>query len=96
MRDAYQGRLSFAEWDDLMWLVESVRTVEASYRVEYAAAQGRAKAVARSARRALETGWRSKLDFLQLADEAGLMGREFRRFQKLGDELEKLIQEESE
>lgn len=95
MRDAYQGRLSFADWGDLEWLVESVRTAEASYRVEYAAAQGRVKAVARAARRALESDWRSKLAFIQSADEAVLSGVMLRRFQKLGDELEKLIEEES-
>jgi hypothetical protein len=96
MRDVYQGRLSFAEWDDLEWLVGSVRAAEASYRVECAAAQGRVKAIARVARRALEPDWRSKLAFIQSADEAVLMGMMLRRFQKLGDELERLLEEETD
>jgi hypothetical protein len=95
MRDVYQGRLSFAEWEDLDWLIASVRSAEDSFRIEFAAAQGRVKAIERSARRALESGWRSKLDYIQSADEAALLGKEFRRFQKLGDELERLVEEES-
>lgn len=95
MRDVYQGRLSFAEWDDLEWLVGSVRAAEDSYRVECAASQGRVKAIARAARRALEPDWRSKLAYIQSADEAVLMGMMLRRFQKLGDELERLLEEET-
>jgi hypothetical protein len=96
MRDAFQGRLSFVEQDELDMLIETVRQAEAAYRIEYAGAQGRVKGVSRSMRRSSEvSSWQSKLEFIQSGDEAMLLGMMFRRLQKLGDELERLLEEYS-
>lgn len=97
IRDAFQGRLSFAEQDDLDLLIEDVRQAESAQRIECAAAQGRVKAMSRSMRRRSSgaASWRSKLDFIQAADETVLLGLMLRRLQKLGDELEGLLEEQS-
>lgn len=94
VRDALQGRLPFVELDDLMSLVGMVRQSEDAYRMEYAAAQVRVKTITRSMRRSHGTvEWRAKLQFIQSGDEAMLLGLMLRRLQRLGDELETLLEE---
>lgn len=94
LRDAFQGRLPFMEQDELASLIETVRQSENAYRMEYAAAQGRVKVVTRTMRRSSgSVDWRSKLQFIQSGDEAMLLGMMFRRLQRLGDELETLLEE---
>lgn len=94
VRDALQGRMAFVERDELASLIEMVRQSEDAYRMEFAAAQGRVKTVTRSMRRSQGTvDWRAKLQFIQSGDEALLLGLMLRRLQRLGDELETLLEE---
>jgi hypothetical protein len=94
VRDALQGRMAFVEQNELASLIEMVRQSEDAYRMEYAAAQGRVKTVTRSMRRSRgAVDWRVKLQFIQSGDEATLLGMMFRRLQRLGDELETLLEE---
>lgn len=94
VRDALQGRMAFVERDELASLIEMVRQSEDAYRMEFAAAQGRVKTITRSMRRSRGTvDWRAKLQFIQSGDEAMLLGLMLRRLQRLGDELETLLEE---
>lgn len=94
VRDALQGRLAFAERDELVSLIEMVRQSEDAHRMEFAAAQGRVKTVIRSMRRSHGgVDWRLKLQFIQSGDEATLLGMMYKRLQRLGDELETLLEE---
>jgi len=94
VRDALQARLPFVELDGLMSLIEMVRRSEDAHRMEYAAAQGRVKTITRSMRRSRgAVDWRAKLQFIQSGDEAMMLALMVRRLQRLGDELETLLEE---
>jgi DNA-binding PadR family transcriptional regulator len=98
LRDGLQVRLHFLdERDELVSLIRTVRESEQACSLEYAAAHGRLKSTIRRARRpgTAEVDWHSKLRLIQIGDEVMLWGMMARRLQRLGDELEGLLHDDS-
>jgi hypothetical protein len=97
LRNRLQARLRFAERDELASLIGTVRDSEAACSQECAAAHSRLKTANRLARRSkdAQSDWRLQLRLILMGDDAMLRGMMARRLQRLGDELEDLLDEES-
>jgi hypothetical protein len=95
LRDGLQARLRFAEREELQSLIATVRESEDACSMEYAAAHARLKRTTRMQRRRgrAQMDWRAKLELIQLSDEVMLWGMMARRLQRLGDELEGLLED---
>jgi DNA-binding PadR family transcriptional regulator len=92
VRDALQCRLEFLEREDLAALVQLVREEEDAYTVACDIARARVLREQRSKRAQGEpTDWRLRVRGIQNKDEATLWGMMSKRLERLGNELEKLL-----
>jgi DNA-binding PadR family transcriptional regulator len=92
VRDATQCKLEFLEREDLAALIRLVREEEEAYTVACDIACARVVREQRS-RRAKKgpVDWRARLRGIQIKDEAVLWGLMSERLERLGNELEKLL-----
>jgi DNA-binding PadR family transcriptional regulator len=97
VRDAMQFKLEFLERADLQALIKIVRNEEAAYTAAFDSARTRVLREQRSrrARRSSprDADWRVKLRAIRNKDESNLWGLMSNRLERLGDELEKLLNE---
>ncbi len=92
VRDAFHCKLEFLEHEDLAALLRTVREEEKAYADACDEARARVLREQRSKRaRDKPVGWREQLRGLQNKDEANLWGLMYKRLERLGDELEKLL-----
>jgi DNA-binding PadR family transcriptional regulator len=93
VRDATQCKLEFLEREDLAALIRLVREEEEAYTVACDIARARVLRREQRARRAQNepTDWRVRLRGIQNKDEATLWGLMSERLERLGNELEKLL-----
>lgn len=92
VRDALQCKLEFLERKDLSALIRIVRGEEQAYTAAYDVARARVLREQRSRRARTESvDWRVKLRGIQNKDEANLWGLMSKRLERLGNELEGLL-----
>jgi DNA-binding PadR family transcriptional regulator len=94
IRDALQCKLEFVQHKDLAALLQLVREQEEVYTAAYDFARARVLREQRSRRaknKPVDT--RSRLRTIQHKDEATLWGLMSQRLERLGDELEELLQD---
>lgn len=94
IRDALQCKLEFAEREDVAGLRRLVREQEEVYTTAYDLARARVLREQRSRRaKSQPIDARSRLRSIQHKDEATLWGLMSKRLERLGDELDELLQE---
>lgn len=94
VRDALQCKLELLERDDLAALIELVREEEDAYVAACDIARARVLREQRARRAHGEpTDWHVRLRSIQNKDEATLWGLMCKRLERLGNELEKLLED---
>lgn len=92
VRDALQCKLEFLERQDLAALIRTVRDEEKAYTAAYDVARARVLREQRSRRaRGESVDWRVRLRGIQTKDESNLWGLMSKRLERLGNELETLL-----
>lgn len=92
VRDALQCKLELLEREDLAALIRIVREEEQAYTAACDIARVRVLREQRSRRsRGMPVDWRIRLRGIQNKDEANLWGLMSKRLERLGDELERLL-----
>jgi DNA-binding PadR family transcriptional regulator len=92
IRDALQCKLEFVEHDDIAGLLQLVREHEEIYTAAYDFARARVLREQRSRRaKNKPVDARARLQTIQHKDEATLWGLMSKRLERLGDELEELL-----
>lgn len=93
VRDALQCKLELLdEYEDIAALVQLVREEEQAYTAACDIARDRVMREQRSRRNsAREPGWHARLENIRNKDEANLWGLMSKRLERLGDELERLL-----
>jgi DNA-binding PadR family transcriptional regulator len=94
VRDALQCKLKFLQCDDLLDLIRLVREEEAVYTAAYDIARARVLREQRFRRvKSKPVDYDARLTSIRNRDEAALWGMMSKRLERLGEELEELLQD---